>query len=625
MNQMLLDLPDAVEGTETYGPLFKRLYYHLYSNSNASRAETIVSDLANLLLCKAAAEKLGSDVFDRFSEGLSTAEELFGLVRTAYPQLVNERESFKLDVIPLQRAAGEIAGISFSTAPGHVLGDAFEALIGPRLRGDKGQFFTPRSLVRAIVKVIGPTAGAKIVDPACGTGGFLAEAKMYLGGASAKLIGIDKDGDLAKLAESMLEMLSHGAAVVHNANSLDLRKLEELPDSISPKNADFVITNPPFGTKIKVTDKDILSQYDLGHRWIRSEDGWHKSKDVLEGQDPQVLFIELCVRLLKIGGKLGIVLPEGIFGNKGDGYVWSYLRRHGTIKALIDCPRTTFQPGTDVKTNVLIFEKGQNGPEDVWVAVALQCGHDRRGRSVRLNGSAFPDDFAALGDAYAARAHPWQNVSLDGAEYFVPRYYDKVALDETGREFITIGELAEKGEIAIKKGHEVGSEAYGTGDIPFVRTSDINNYEISIDPTKSVSDEIYEKFCRSQKLASGDILMINDGRYRIGKTAILTSATARCVVQSHIRIISVDKSCRFDPYELLYMLNMPSVQRQIRNLVFVQSTLGSLGSRIKELRLPLPSRDVAWSERVSRFRALIEGRAELLRDLSQFEHGDLEL
>lgn len=622
-----LELGNAPSAAIAYGPIFKRIYYHLYSNSAASRAETIVSDLANLLLCKAADERSNSTAVDDFLAGKTEPASLIASAREAYPLLISDDDRFRLDSDVLRLALRELAEVSFSSAPGHVLGDAFEALIGPRLRGDRGQFFTPRSLVRAIVAMVDPTAGSKIIDPACGTGGFLAEAQAHIHRqGNATFIGIDKDADLAKLAESMLEMTCAGQATVINRNSLDLRALSELPQETSPLEADFVLTNPPFGTKIKVTDPEILRQYALGHKWIKTKSGWAQSSALLDGQDPQILFIELCIRLLKCGGRLGIVLPEGIFGNKGQEYVWHYIAQHGRIEALLDCPRTTFQPSTDVKTNVLVFEKGAAQPiRDAWIAVALHCGHDRRGRSHRADGSPYPDDFRELGLAYKRKERPWERQPLSNPSYLVPRYYQAPeSVGYTGKT-ITLGELVRRGEIALRKGDEVGSEAYGTGDVPFVRTSDISNYEVSIDPTKGVSEEIYERYSRSQALRSGDILMIADGRYRIGRTAILTEETVKCVVQSHLKIISVLPNCRFSSFELLYLLSLPHVQAQIRNLVFIQSTLGSIGGRVKEIRLPVPDGSPEWETRVSSFRNILETRAKLLHELTQFEHGDLEL
>lgn len=616
------------EASETnsvaYGPIFKRVYYHLYSNSNASRAETIISDLASLLLCKAANDRTDSGLIDSFLAGKIHSDALIDGARSAYPLLFSADERFRLGEPAVRAALKELQQISFNSAPGHILGDAFQALIGPRLRGDKGQFFTPRSLVRAIVAAANPTPGSKVVDPACGTGGFLSEAHAHVE-EKLELVGLDKDADLAKLAESMLEMVCPNEATVLNCNSLDRVALAKLPGKVSPFNADFVLTNPPFGTKIKVTDAAILRQYDLGHKWTKVGGSWEKTNELLDGQDPQILFIELCIHLLKDGGKLGIVLPEGVFGNKGQEYVWEFLKGCGRVEALIDCPRTTFQPSTDVKTNVLIFEKGDGAPiKDAWIAVAVHCGHDRRGRTAMVDGTAYPDDFREIASTYAAKAGPWQKRKITNQSYLVPRYYDTPEANWVGKT-VSLGDLVRRGELQIRKGNEVGSEAYGTGDVPFVRTSDISNYEISIDPTKGVSEEIYDKYATAQALRPGTILMITDGRYRIGRTAIITESNCRCVVQSHIKIISPTEKCRFDPFELLYLLNLPQVQVNMRNLVFIQSTLGSIGSRLKEVRLPIPSRNDEWDASIERFRSLIEGRARLLHELTEFEHGDLQL
>ena len=94
---------------------------------------------------------------------------------------------------------------------------------------------------------------------------------------------------------------------------------------------------------------------------------------------------------------MGIVLPEGLFGNNRSGYIWDYLRATGAIEALIDCPRTTFQPGTDTKTNILFFRKGAETKE-VQVSVAYSCGHDRRGRNILTDDQKVPDDFEKIAD-----------------------------------------------------------------------------------------------------------------------------------------------------------------------------------------------------------------------------------
>lgn len=623
------------DNTENVSIVFRKLYYHLYTNSQSSRAERLVSDLSLLLLTKLAVEvNGGGKTIDRFLTGGVTAEEtLIPLLRRSYPKIVDERDRFGMGDTALRESFRILESVQLSHSPAHVLGDAFQALIGPRLRGDKGQFFTPRSLVRAMVGVVNPQRGESILDPACGTGGFLAEAHRHQqehafgGNVTGRLVGIDKDHDLFRIASSLLEITCGKRTELFNLNSLDVR--ETGAGALGDNSFDVVLTNPPFGSKIGVRDKEVLREYALARQWIkRSDNGtWHITETVSATQDPQILFLEMCVRKLKTGGRLAIVLPEGVFGNKQTGYVWHWIRTQGRITSLLDCPRTTFQPGTDTKTNVLFFEKGAETTDHVRIAVALTCGHDRRGRIRTQDLRPYPDDFATL----SGNGKGWKKVRLHHADYLVPRYYldrqltrEEQSLTE-GAKFLSLGELRELKALTIRKGHEVGSHAYGTGDIPFVRTSDVNNFEISVDPTKSVSEAVYEEYAPQQKLRPGDVLMVVDGRYRIGTTALLTASNARCIVQSHFRIIRVTDDRVLDPCELLFALNLPSVKMQLRNLVFVQSTLGTLGNRLLELEVPVLHGNGPWKDRAASFRELLQKRDESLAVLKKMTVPDYEL
>lgn len=616
---------------------FRDLYYHLYSNSSASRSERILADLSKLILISIAFRRgeMRSEV-SLFSAGNSSANTLLmpGLARM-FPSSVKPNEAFTLDDAALRHAFKLLEEIDLVSSPSHTFGDAFQALMGPRLRGDKGQFFTPRSVVRAMVDILAPKDGMRVIDPACGTGGFISAVLdcWKRAGTHGTVVGIDKDSDLALLASALSTVHAEaGEVFVYNANSLALERFGS-PD-LALGSFDRVLTNPPFGAKISITERSILQQFTLGHVWEHDvkKGIWTRTGLIRPAQDPQVLFIELCVRLLKPGGRMGIILPEGIFGNTGAGYIWDYLRREGVIEGLIDCPRTTFQPGTDTKTNILLFKRGKPKrlSSECWIAVAYTCGHDRRGRSLKANGSPVPDDFASIADDWAKTEDEraiWNKSILTNPYYLVPRYYDQRLSDEVTQDadrlnspVTTLGELVKAGLISIRKGHEVGSDAYGSGDVPFVRTSDIHNFEISHDPTNCISDEIYEQYCDQQRLKLGDILMVVDGRYKIGRCAILHEWTTRCVVQSHIRIISLTPKANFAPIPLLYGLVLPSVQREIRRLVFIQSTLGGLGSRISEIRLPDPRGSKSWGEAVQRFGDAITARAEYATYLQSFSH-----
>ncbi len=639
MNQLEMGITSSTD----YFDSFRKLYYHLYSNSNASRAERIIGDLSKLLLvalCRTLQPTYQKSIDDFLSEKGSANVLLLPILKKHYSNVFGDDDKFFLDDNSLRYGFYAIANLDLQGAKSHLLGDAFQALIGPNLRGDKGQFFTPKSIVRCMISVLSPRAGSKVVDPACGTAGFLTEtASFWEANQSSfgRLIGIDKDNDLFVLASALTELSAPGNSCVLNKNSLDFKALSELEKSISPLEADYVLTNPPFGAKIPIKEQDILSQYDLGYNWEYSNalNCWEKSNQLRLSQDPQTLFIELCLKLLKPNGLMGIVLPEGVFGNTGSGYVLDYLRANGEIFGLIDCPRTSFQPGTDTKTNILFFKKSAKPKNfNVKIAVALSCGHDRRGRTARNDGTPFPDDFSSIANDWSSRKHEyWFDSTISNKYYLVPRYYDRKTdlilegdAKRLGAKIMSLEEMILKKWVTIKKGHEVGSESYGTGDIPFVRTSDISNFEVSIDPTKSVSEETYQALSKEQNLRPGTILMVVDGRYRIGRCAILHEYNYRCIAQSHLRIISVSEKAPFSSFELLYLLSRASVQRDIRSLVFIQSTLGSLGNRIKEIKVPVPERKNSdFSETVSLFTDALSQRANLLSLLSGFDEATIEL
>lgn len=632
MNDLALPLDIPERNSEHK---FKELYYYLYSNSSSSRSERILADLSKLILL--AISKEDSAVYKAvrsFLAGESSANNcLIPALVSEYPESVSQNESFSLNDEAVLYCLRALSEIDLRQSPSHTFGDAFQALMGPRLRGDKGQFFTPRSVVRAMVEILAPSDGSRLIDPACGTGGFLSAALDYWQAkrSTGEAVGLDKDADMALLASALSTVHSStGTVSVTCANSLSMQSLAAA--GLTFNSFDYVVTNPPFGSKIGITDHSILSTFDLGHVWNRpsKSSGWAKARLVRSSQDPQILFIELCIRLLKKGGKMAIVLPEGIFGNSGSGYIWDYVRDNGSIDALIDCPRTTFQPGTDTKTNILFFTKGSPAePHDACrIAVAYACGHDKRGKSLRANGAPVDDDFSKIAEHWFkddCSESLWSTATLSDPYYLVPRYYDQRLADEVAQDaeqlnspVVSLGELVAAGFLSIRKGHEVGSEAYGTGDVPFVRTSDIHNFEVSHDPTNCVSEETYVKFRSQQNLKAGDILMVVDGRYKIGRCAILHEWNTKTVAQSHLRILSLKQRSAFDPLALLYGLSLPSVQREIRRLVFIQSTLGGLGSRINEIRIPDPRRSSEWGEALERFSRAVISRAEQGRFLQAF-------
>ena len=154
---------------------------------------------------------------------------------------------------------------------------------------------------------------------------------------------------------------------------------------------------------------------------------------------------------------------------------------------------------------------------------------------------------------------------------------------------ISIGQLIDEKVLEVTTGNEVGKLAYGTGNIPFVRTSDISNWEIKSEPKHLLSEEIYESLARKQDVQEGDILMVKDGSYLIGTCAMITKYDTKIVYQSHLYKIRVAKDNKYnlDRYYLLAVLSSDYVRQQIFAKTFSQDIINSLGDRLKELIIPI--------------------------------------
>ena len=151
-----------------------------------------------------------------------------------------------------------------------------------------------------------------------------------------------------------------------------------------------------------------------------------------------------------------------------------------------------------------------------------------------------------------------------------------------------LGDLQKSRVLSVDTGVEIGKMAYGTGTIPFIRTSDLSNWEIKADFKHGVSEEIYENAKHSVDVKSGDILLVRDGTYLIGTSAIVTDADLPMLFQSHIYRIRVLKPATISPWLLFVCLNTPIVKRQIKSKQFTQDIIDTLGKRFTEIMIPVP-------------------------------------
>lgn len=328
-------------------------------------------------------------------------EALFKSLRSAagFGSLFSNGYSIKIGPELLAQVVSILQTFELSSARRDAVGEAFESFIGPGLRGDEGQFFTPRNVVELMVGMLDPKQGELIVDPACGSGGFLTQvAKSSIKGKSLTVVGIEKDAFLARIAAAQLELLSAETSVFC-ANSLTALSdwNESMRRTLPPCAADVVLTNPPFGSKISVGG-NVLLQYHLAHLWKRTDAGWSITNAFVDARPPQILFVERCLELLKPGGRMGIVLPDGILGNVSEGYVRAYLQSVADVVAIVDCPLETFLPSTSTKTSLLFLRKkdGRTVQKYIFMAVPKKCGHDRRGKPLKRASGELDDDFPGV-------------------------------------------------------------------------------------------------------------------------------------------------------------------------------------------------------------------------------------
>lgn len=648
--------------THNLRSVFNSIRNYLAANNTGITLDTeFVSQIINLIFCKIYDERFTKpEDMVGFRAGLNEPVQLivtriidiFERVKAKYPDVFEKSDVITLSVNSVAYIVGELQQYCLIESERDVIADAFETFISPSLRGGQGQFFTPRNVIRLLVSLVAPERKDKIIDPACGSGGFLIESLRYvwqsiqregeeLGWPDREIFldqqevaiknfrGIDKENFLSKTTKTYMAILGDGRGGIYCENSLDSPNnwSFQAQNAIGLQTFNIVLTNPPYGSKLKIDDYLILSQYKLGHKWTNStsEVSSEQTEKVLSEQTPQILFIERCLELLLPGGKLGIVVPESMFCNPSHRYVMSYIERHARIDAIISMPENLFQPYTHAKTCVIMMTKFSaqiaftDPSHKIFMAVAKWCGHDSRGLEIPY------DDIPLIQERYL-RFKSGQELSYDHLGFtikqseiinsiYLPIYYNpeiRRQLDSLRENYnlVSIGNLVEGGLISISTGDEVGKLSYGTGRIPFVRTSDIANWEIKLDPKQGLSEEIYSSLSEKQDVRPLDILMVKDGTYLVGTCAMILPNETKIVFQSHLYKIRSNDHMKLNPYLLLALLSTPIVKKQIRSKQFTQDIIDTLGRRIMELELPFPKDETECKKIVDKVKMVFQKRSE---------------
>ena len=417
---------------------FKRCHNYIAGNQGLQKPEAFW-ELLKLIFCKIDDERsseIGFYTDSQERQGLNgqlkakaRIDKLFSGVRRKYATIFKPNEVVELEPRVLAYLVSQLQPWSLLDSDIDVKGKAYEEIVGSNLRGDRGEFFTPRNICRMAVAMLDPSPDDLVLDPACGTGGFLTIAMNHViqklraseehkwrdaekptevelqelyrkirEYADDQLVGIDINPNLVKASKMNMVMNNDGSGGLYQANSLaapmtwnDALRSRELLGSV-----DLLFTNPPFGSKITVDDPSILEKFELAHVWgyDESEDRYYvrEPRQLQKSQPPEILFIERCVQFLKPGtGRMAIVLPDGILGSPGLAYVREWIFEQTRVLASIDLHPDTFQPRNSTQTSVLVLERkrfdeieleraaGKKKDYQVFMALADHIGHDKRG------------------------------------------------------------------------------------------------------------------------------------------------------------------------------------------------------------------------------------------------------
>ena len=178
-------------------------------------------------------------------------------------------------------------------------------------------------------------------------------------------------------------------------------------------------------------------------------------------------------------------------------------------------------------------------------------------------------------------------------DILVPRYYDPFVTDRLKElskthELVSIAELVDRGELSLAQGNYIGKIHYGTGPFPYIRTSDIANWELRASPKHGVSAEVFNLYAKKQDLRSGDVLLVHEGTYLIGTSCLITEFDTRVLFQHHLARLRLNSPGTLTPALLMASLSAPVVQRQIRSKQLTADIIDSIVGRLPEIVLPIP-------------------------------------
>ena len=338
--------------------------------------------------------------FKKFEDPQFTYDKINGLFKSAcneWQGVFKDDENIDLQIDHLQVCIGPLESLRLMGANLRIMDDAFEYLLPTEAKKKKGQFFTPRHVIEMCVRMMNPKDYEYVMDPSCGSAGFLLHAMEWAVPAhtaqeqknrkheyaSKYLWGIDFEARAAKTSRALMLIAGDGHTNIFGpdvssieprswykvkSGQLLMTQLSQTPllknkiperetfkdddkawEYFDEMNFDVILANPPFAGEIK--EKKILAQYELAKPALK------RAKDKQAKEERDVLFIERIIKMLRPGGRAAIVLPQGKFNNSSLAFIREWILRKARLLGVVGLHGNSFKPHTGTKTSVLLIQK----------------------------------------------------------------------------------------------------------------------------------------------------------------------------------------------------------------------------------------------------------------------------
>lgn len=411
LKQLILDLENAVlanAGVSPFEEIFKLIYAKLYDELETPRMQNrrfrVISGVTN-------------------KENLNNISRLFNEAKRQWRDVFKDKDEIDIPANAIVPAVSLLQKYKLFGSNLQVIDDAFEYLINQDAKGGKGQYFTPRFVIDMCVKMMQPKKHENIVDTAAGSCGFLLHSMQHVWRneitkenygesfeskrkeyADQHLYGIDFDPRSVKIGKAMMLIAGDGKTNVTYANSLDsslwdaeaksrfaqfLHRYDDFEmnrknqEEMNDFDFDIVLTNPPFAGQVKGT---LLNKYDLGFKFDKDFERTNKHQNKMTRD---ILFIERNLDFLRPGGRMAIVLPQGVFNNTNQEYIRRYIMKRARLLGVVGLHGNTFKPHTGTKTSVLFLQKWKDDDErentgnyPIFMATSEKPGKDNSGEYI---------------------------------------------------------------------------------------------------------------------------------------------------------------------------------------------------------------------------------------------------